>query len=206
MQRGARLGLLRRARAQDEALQAVEVADFARLRQHRTDLAQPPEDAGRAEPGIEVVEVFEAVEHRQNRRLRPDRRRDRLDRRREIIGLAGEQHGVEGFRGLGRHCDGLTDVAERAQHDDAVALQILRSGGPDEEGDVHPRRREASAEITADGARAQDQDPHERPFRPILAALLGGSAASVQQRLHRGNPGRSRARSLRALPDNIVFK
>ena len=35
-----------------------------------------------------------AVQQRHDRRVRPDRRRDRLDRRIEVVGLAGQQHEV----------------------------------------------------------------------------------------------------------------
>jgi hypothetical protein len=103
-----------------------------------------------------------AVQQRHHRGVRADRRGDRLDRRVEVVGLAGQQHDVVGpaFGALQHRLHLLGDVALGALDHQAVALQRLAPRRTNQESDVGAALVQASADIAADRASAQNQDSH----------------------------------------------
>ena len=150
--------------AKDDALEGAGVADGAVGEQHRVDGATAAQHVGAAEAAVEPFEVREAVQQRQHRRGAAHRRRNRVHRRVEVVGLAGEQDQVvaraqfAGHHGVHRQ----RQVAERTGDAQAVAGDLLMTSGADEERDVGSRVRQPPTEVAADPASAEHQDLHGR--------------------------------------------
>jgi hypothetical protein len=124
----------------------VEVLHRAGGVERGRDHAQAAEHPLGAEAPGQRVEMAEAVQQRQDRRLRADRRRERFHRLGQVVGLAGDDDDVEGRvqvfleherrRGQGR-------IAEAALDHEAGASQGLGPAGAQQEGDVASRPRAA---------------------------------------------------------------
>ena len=91
-----------------------------------------------------------------------DRRRDRLDRRVEVVGLAGQHDDVVGpaLAALGHDLDRHDGVALRALHDQAFLAHLLGALLAQQEGDVDAGLMQARTPIAADRAGAENQDLH----------------------------------------------
>ena len=150
--------------AKDDALEGAGVADGAVGEQHHVDGAAATKHVRAAEAAVEPLEVRKTVQQRQHRRGAAHRRRNRVHRRVEVVGLAGEQHQVvaraqfAGHHGVHRQ----RQVAERTGDAQAVAGDLLTTSGANEECDVGSRVRQSPAEVAADPAGAEHQDLHGR--------------------------------------------
>jgi hypothetical protein len=71
------------------------VTDHAIPGQRRVDAACAAHDVPSSEPLVKAIEMRDAVQDRDERTAAGHRRRDRVHRRLEVVGLAREQHEVE---------------------------------------------------------------------------------------------------------------
>src|SRR5215469_3008795 len=125
----------------------------------------------------------EAVQQREDSRLRADRGADRFDRGGEIVGFAGKKDDIRGCRYLvmrdGTHPS--AEIPKAAFDPQPMFLQAGLASFADEKGNVTAALDEPAAEIPADSAGAERNDFHatiieaasaER-FDDFLAHLLG---------------------------------
>src|SRR3954453_14231693 len=146
-----------------DRLHRLELHHLALLIERCGDGAEATEHALLAELVVEDVEMLHAVEHRDDRGIRPDCCRERLDGVVEVEGLAAEQHDVElvldrvGLNGR-RIFQG--HVAVRALDDEAGARELAGASWPDQEGDVATGLQQPATKIAADGASADHEDTH----------------------------------------------
>ena len=163
--------------AEGQIAPVVEVAHRAVRRQGRLDLGQAAEHALGAEAPLQGFDMGHAVQHRQHRGAGVDRRADGGDRVRQVVGLAGEQHDVPARRRLFRREQRHRAAAERAvgalDHQ-PVGFELGAAAGADQKGDLGARFQQPPAEIAAEGAGPEHQDPHRAlsPFRntPVTPA------------------------------------
>src|ERR1700722_19146062 len=127
--------------AEGDARELVVMADAAVGPQTGADIGDPAEDRLGPERGGEPVEMDEPVQHRQNRRPRPDRRSDRLDRLVEVVMLRGQQDQIVRPAGPVGGGDLRLDreVAERARHLEALLAKQRRARRADEKRHVAAR-------------------------------------------------------------------
>ena len=136
--------------------------DDAILAKRHVDVRGAAHDVALAEARVQPLEVRHAVEERHDRRVAAHRGRDRVHRRIEVVGLAGEEHDVvaaaevAGDHRLHRELH----VADRAFDAQPLARDLLAPFRPHEKGHVRSRLREPAAEISADAAGAEDEDSH----------------------------------------------
>ena len=83
--------------AERQPMRVVEMQNAAVGVERRGDHAEAAEHAVTPKPFGEAIEMRHAVEQRQDRRLRADRRGKRLRRTGKVVGLAAEHDQVEGF-------------------------------------------------------------------------------------------------------------
>src|SRR5579859_3158493 len=150
--------------AEDENAEIAHVLDVPFGRKHRPDVAAAAHDALLPEALPQGLQVQEPVQHGDDHGLGPHRRRDRVERRRQVVGFAGEQDDVVGALDFAREhrLDFGLDVAGGALDHQALLGEALLPLWPHQEGYIGARLGEPSAEIAADCARTQHQDPHRR--------------------------------------------
>jgi hypothetical protein len=135
----------------------------ARGVERRRDHAEAPEHAFGAEARAERVEVAQAVEERQDRRVGTDRGCEGVHRLGEVVRLAADDDHVERRAQILLQHErrrGKRRIAEAALDDEAGAGERLRAAGPKQEGDVAARLEKPAAEVTTEGARSHDQIAH----------------------------------------------
>ena len=157
-----------RQHAEHDPVQRGQVQHFACRRQARRNGGAAGNHPRRAETGLQGFDVRDAVEQRQHEGAGPHGRADGLHGRREIVGLAGEQHQI-----VGRQQFGLQDRAHRdlevtvgAAYHQALGAQLRRAPLAHEEAEVGPGLHEPAAKIAADRAGAQHEDLHARHSAP----------------------------------------
>src|SRR6185437_12664036 len=163
---GQRRIAARRAFARDlaerQALHAADMMDLAGRIERRADIAGATQDARRAEAPAQRRHVVDAVEQRQHRALRAERRRNGSNGAVEVIGLGGEQDDIVGLAQLlgedGAHRPPY--IAQRAVHDEAVLGQLPLAPRPYQERDIRTTFEKTAAVIAADGAGTEHQKPH----------------------------------------------
>jgi len=115
---------------------------------------------------VQRVEMAHAVQQREDRGLRPDRRREALDRAVEVIGLAAQEHEVVGRREiLGLHEDRVGDVdvpVWAADHQPGLP-ELRGAPGPDQEGYVTAGFGQPSPKIAANRTGPDDENTHDPP-------------------------------------------
>ena len=146
----------------------ARVAHVAGRDDRAHDLAEPAQHALGPEDGRQLVRGGDAVLQRHHERVRAEQRAQRARGLGHLPGLDADQDDVDGP-------DPREVVVRFRRRDREVALHAvdaqpaLADGGEvrpaRDERDRLPRLREASAEVRADPARADDRDPHP----PILA-------------------------------------
>ncbi len=184
----------------------AEVEDLAARPQRGADEAQPAEHARVAEARVQRFVVAQAVEDRQHVGAGLHRRRDRVHRVVQVVGLAAEQDQIEarlaqrvGQLGGGQHRHAQVCIAERADQLQAVLAQPRGAGGPQQEGDVRAGLRQASAEVAAGAAGAEDQDAHAwspaiKPSSNFKVPALAPPGPGHDTRPARAAPGSGRPR------------
>src|SRR3954451_2175085 len=141
--------------------------------QYRADIGDAAEHVFRPERRVELVEMNETIEQRQDRGVGADDGTDRLDRRVEVVMLGGQQHEVVGPADPvgGRDLDRHLEIAEGALYLEPALVQRGGARAAHEEGDVLPGLGEAAAEIAAHRAGSE----HEYAHRCLLSRWSAGS-------------------------------
>jgi hypothetical protein len=142
---------------------ARQLHDFALVVERHRDRAEPAEHALTPEFRVEHVQMQHAIEQREDRGLRSDRRREGFDRILEIERLAAQQHDVEFlFQDVGLHRRRIFqgDVAVRAFDHKARGGKFRRASRPDQKCDVAAGLQHPAAEISADGPGANHENAH----------------------------------------------
>ncbi len=127
--------------------------------QGRRDIGDAAQDAFGTESGIELVEMPQAVEHRQYCRFGPDCRPDGCERLLEIIGLCRQQHSVENpAEGIGgRDLHRQPQIPHGAFDDEPALVECCGTRRTHEKRYIRLRLREAAAEIPANRASPEHQ-------------------------------------------------
>jgi hypothetical protein len=116
-----------------------------------------------AEPRGKEIHVFHAVQERQYRRVRADRRRKRIHCRLQVVGFAAQQDEIERrAQVLRQNCWWLRDIGVAAEAaDDKPSLgQLFGAARPHQKRNVAASVLEPAAEIAAERARADHQNTH----------------------------------------------
>jgi hypothetical protein len=127
-----------------------------------TDIGQPAQHMRGAEPRAEPVNMAHAVEERQDRRVRADRRRELIHSFVERIGFHAEQDEIEGLLdvlrgdGDGRH----VEIAVRARNVKSGPRQLGGATWAHHEGDVAAGAGQAGPEIAAQCTCSNHEDAH----------------------------------------------
>src|SRR5262249_52411797 len=140
------------------------------------------------------VDMAHAVQLRHDGGVGADRRRNRIERRLEIVSLV-TQHNEVVRPAFAATADGLhllRDVTLGALDDEAVPAKRGAAGRTNQEGDVSTGLLQAAAEIAADRAGAQDQDLHEAllcvTYSQGVLALLAGTGLHPLMTLQGASP------------------
>jgi hypothetical protein len=170
-------GLRPVALPEEDAIQGIAVPHDAVGPQHRVDVGRASQDLRGAETRVERLEMREPVQDRKQGAAGVHRRRHRIHRRIEVVGLAGEEHAVvTGTKLLGEQRLHLElRVSGGTLDPQAVALELRAPLGPHQERHVGAALRQAPAEITAEAAGAEDEYLHGRSIeceREILRGLV----------------------------------
>ena len=174
--------------AERQPMRVVEMKNAAVGVKCRGDHAEAAEHAVTPKPFGEAIEMCHAVEQRQDRRLRADRRGKRLRRTRKVVGLGAEHDQVEGFAQLvgyygRRGCD--VHVAEGAADREAGPRELRGALLAHEKNDIAAGRQQPSAEISADGPGADHQYAHNiSPLLLLIARRSAGHHRVVDDCLH----------------------
>jgi hypothetical protein len=115
------------------------------------------------ESSIEPIEMLHPVEKWHDQRFVADRRRERIHRGLEIVCLTTQQDGIEWpgqFTGKKSRWRLTGDIAMRTFDDKPLPSQQISSCRPNEKSDVSRCVQEAPAEVSSDGSRTDDQNPH----------------------------------------------
>jgi hypothetical protein len=115
-----------------------------------------------AEACDEGIHVLHAVEHRQDHGVRPDRRREIVERLCEREAFHRQEHRVVGPADPARrHQAGLQgEVAMGTDDPQTVLAQLLRASGPHQERHVAPGLGEPAPEISTGRTGSDDEHAH----------------------------------------------
>jgi hypothetical protein len=133
--------------------------------------------------------MIHSVLKRQNDTVASDSGRDRLHGAVKVVGFASEQHNIVmtvDFAGQYRP-DRAFDVAAGRPDDKPSFSQLSRPLGPDQETQIGTTSQQHPAEISANGAGAENQVAHFLILHHGLLAEAGSPAA-------RRNPDSNRSR------------
>src|SRR5207253_2085733 len=132
--------------------------------------ALSPENRAGSEAVPQNIEMPHSVQQRQDRRVRADRRSERPDRAREVVGLTAQQNEPEvlahAFRGDGRWRR-QPDVALRAANRQSLP-QLRLTLGPHQKGRVDAGLHQPGTEVGANRAGADNQYLHRATPREHL--------------------------------------
>src|SRR6266516_689811 len=161
-------------------MRVVVVNDLMFLVEAHGDEALATEQASRPKPFIQDIQVPHAVEKRQDYRVRPNCRPEGRNRAFQVIGLAAQQHQIEGltevFSQNGRWL-GKSRVAEAAPNGYTRAGQFGGAPRANKEGRIPICLQQSAAKIAADRAGADDENSHY--CSPPLASLSSKLTARI---------------------------
>lgn len=146
-------------------MQVVEVNDPSLRIADRGNDAQTTQHMLMAKAFIQCVEMPHAIQHRQDRRLRAHRRRERIHRIRKVLRLAAQQYEIvrrsDLVRGH-RRGRGKGEIAIYALHPEPLLCELSSSPRTNQKRDVAPRRQKSTAEVAADGTGSYHQNLQPR--------------------------------------------
>ena len=151
--------------------------DDAGLGDHRRDPHRSACGVLSADSARDDVDAVDPVLKRDDDRVRSEERREESGRRLGVVELDGEEHDVDRTHRT-RIAGGVharhVEIAADAVNREAARAQSLEMCAAGDERHVGPRRREPSAEISTDAARAQYRDTHCDILTVFFFALAAG--------------------------------